>query len=149
MRSILRTLIRKDDCAATLVCCPPAPPSGSVRIYAEAPRQGGEGRQGEREEISRPGWLAALPSPHDGWEEEEDVDEAGRMAERRGDALWLLFAGDVVARCGDGIALNRTGWPSFPHPVRCCERVRRRSAGDGVDGVYIRRSRREARNWRR
>ena len=80
---------------------------------------------------------------------EEDEDEAGRMAERRGDALWLLFAGDVVARCGDGIALNRTGWPSFPHPVRCCERVRRRAAGDGVDGVDIRRSRREARNWRR
>ena len=71
------------------------------------------------------------------------------MAERRGDALWLLFAGDVVARCGDGIALNRTGWPSFPHHVRCCERVRRRAFGDGVDGVDIRRSRREARNWRR
>ena len=61
---------------------------------------------------------------------------------------WSL-AGDVVARCGDGIALNRTGWPSFPHPVRCCERVRRRAAGDGVDGKDIRRSRREARNWRR
>ena len=28
---------------------------------------------------------------------EENEDEAGRMAERRGDALWLLFAGDVVA----------------------------------------------------
>ena len=49
---------------------------------------------------------------------EENEAEAGRMAERRGDALWLLFAGDVVARCGDGIALNRTGWPSFPLPER-------------------------------
>ena len=49
---------------------------------------------------------------------EEDEDEAGRVSERRGDALWLLFAGDVVARCGDGIALNRTGWPSFPLPER-------------------------------
>ena len=32
------------------------------------------------------------------------MDEAGRMAERRGDALWLLFAGDVVA-----IASTRSG----------------------------------------
>ena len=39
-----------------------------------------------------------MPCPYhlkEGKDEEED--ESGRMAERRGDALWLLFAGDVVA----------------------------------------------------
>ena len=72
---------------------------------------------------------------------EEELNEAGRMAERRGDALWLLFAGDVVARCGDDIDQKRTRRPPVPHPVRCCERVRRRAAGDGVDGEGIRRSR--------
>ena len=77
------------------------------------------------------------------------MDEAGRMAERRGDALLLLFAGDVVARCGDDIDQKRTRRPPVTHPVRCCERVRRRAAGDGVDGEDIRRNRREARNWRR
>ena len=38
---------------------------------------------------------------------EENEDEAGRMADRRGAAL-LLVAGDVVARCGDDIAQKRT-----------------------------------------
>ena len=47
-------------------------------------------------------------------DEEEEEDEAGRMAERRGDALWLLFAGDVVARCGDDIAQKRTRWQPVP-----------------------------------
>ena len=46
-----------------------------------APRQGGEGRQGEREGIARPGWLAALPSPPEGGEEDGEEDEAGRMAD--------------------------------------------------------------------
>ena len=64
------------------------------------------------------------------------------MAERRDAALWSLVACEVVARCGDDIAQKRTGWPSFPHPGRCCERVRRRAAGDDVDGEDIRRSRR-------
>ena len=40
---------------------------------------------------------------------EENEDEAGRMADRRGAALLLLVAGDVVARCGDDIAQKRTG----------------------------------------
>ena len=46
-------------------------------------------------------------SPPEGWDGEED--EAGMMAERRGVALSLLVAGDVVARCGDDIAQKRTG----------------------------------------
>ena len=74
---------------------PPSPISGGVRIYAEVPPQGGESRRGELERIARPGWLAALPSPPEGGEEDED--EAGRMADRRGAAL-LLFAGRSVAR---------------------------------------------------
>ena len=128
-------------------------------VWTVKTSDGAEERRGTGEDgggILRPGSLSlffvcsfAMPYHHHLKEEDEDEEEAGRMAERRGDALWLLFAGDVVARCGDGIALNRMGWPSFPHPVRCCERVRRRAAGDGVDGVDIRRSRREARNWRR
>ena len=40
--------------------------------------------------------LLFCSSPHHHLKE-EDEDEAGRIAERRGDALWLLFAGDVVA----------------------------------------------------
>lgn len=40
----------------------------------------------------RPGWLAALPSPPDGGEEDGDEDEAGRMADRRGAALPFPFA---------------------------------------------------------
>ena len=126
---------------------PPPLPSG---VSAYMPRHPGMVERVGR--VSGKGWpslAGSVPCPYHLKEEDEDEEEAGRMAERRGDALWLLFAGDVVARCGDGIALNRTGWPSFPHPVRCCERVRRRAAGDGVDGVDIRRSRREARNWRR
>ena len=54
------------------------------------PGRGGEGRRGELEGIARPGWLAALLSPPDGGEEDED--EAGRMADRRGAALPFTFA---------------------------------------------------------
>lgn len=92
--------------------CPPL--SGGVRKYAEAPRQGGEGRQGERQGIARPGWLAAIPSPPG--RGEEDGDEAGRMADRRGAAL--LFAGRSVARWWRGVAMasprtRRSGRPSL------------------------------------
>ena len=66
----------------------------------------------------RPALAGSLPFPHHLKEEDEDEDEAGRMAERRGDALWLLFAGDVVARCGDDIAQKRTRWPPVPLPDR-------------------------------
>ena len=59
-------------------------------------------RTGERVcRVSGKGWTAlagGLPYHHHLKEEDEDEEEAGRMAERRGDALWLLFAGDVVAR---------------------------------------------------
>ena len=55
---------------------------------------------------------------------EENEDEAGMMAERRGDALWLLFAGDVVARCGDSIDQKRTGWPPVPLPERWNKRAK-------------------------
>ena len=60
----------------------------------------------------------SLPYPHHLKEENEDEDEAGMMADRRGDALWLLVAGDVVARCGDDIAQKRTRWPPVPLPDR-------------------------------
>ena len=60
----------------------------------------------------------ALPYPHHLKEENEDEDEAGRMADRRGAALSLLVAGDVVARCGDDIAQKRTRWPPVPLPER-------------------------------
>ena len=53
--------------------------------------------------------LLCVSLPHHLKEEDEDEDEAGRMADRRGAALWLLVAGDVVARCGDDIAQKRTG----------------------------------------
>lgn len=75
--------------------CPPL--SGGVRQYAEAPRQGGEGREGELEGIARPGCIAALPSPPDGGEE----DEARRAGWQTVEALpccWLLVAGATVAR---------------------------------------------------
>ena len=49
---------------------------------------------------------------------EEDEDEAGRMSDRRGDALWLLVAGDVVARCGDDIDQKRKRWPPVSLPER-------------------------------
>ena len=51
-----------------------------------APRQGGEGRQDEREGIARHGWLTALPHHL----KEEDEDEAGRMSDRRGAAILLV-----------------------------------------------------------
>ena len=78
--------------------------------------------------MARPGWLAALPHHLKEEDEDEEEDEAGRMADRRGAAL--LFAGcwsigaEVVARCGDGIALNRTGWPSVPLPERRHKRAK-------------------------
>ena len=67
----------------------PPPLSGGVRIYAKAPRKGGEGRQGER------GGSPAL---------------AGSM---RCPARCLSIGGEVVARCGEDFAQNRTRWPSF------------------------------------
>ena len=62
----------------------------------------------------------ALPYHHHLKEEdeEEEEDEAGMMAGRRGDDLWLLFAGDVVARCGDCIAQKWTRCPPVPLPER-------------------------------
>ena len=90
---------------AALIWHPAARPlSGGVRQYAEAPRQGGEGRQDERERIARPGLLAALPSQPGRGDGEED--EAGRMADRRGDALLLV---DRRRGGGDDIAQKRTG----------------------------------------
>ena len=77
---------------------------------------GTEERRGTGEDgggILRPSSLSSCfvcsALPHHMKEEDEDEEEAGRMAERRGDALWLLFAGDVVARCGDSIDQKRTG----------------------------------------
>ena len=65
-----------------------------------------------------PAMAGSLPYPHHLKEENEDEDEAGMMADRRGDALWLLVAGDVVARCGDSIDQKRTRWPPVPLPDR-------------------------------
>ena len=113
--------------------CPPL--SGGVRKYAEAPRQGGEGRQGERQGIARPGWLAAIPSPPG--RGEEDGDEAGRRAGwqtvealpccllvdrwRDGGEVWRWHRPEP-----DGVAALRSPWAM----LRAGEVV---SAGDGVD----------------
>ena len=64
------------------------------------PRQGGEGRQDEREGIARHGWLSAIPSPPDGGEEDGEEDEADRMTDSlRGcpSGCWSI-GGEVVAR---------------------------------------------------
>ena len=65
-----------------------------------------------------PALAGSLPYHHHLKEENEDEDEAGMMVDRRCDALWLLVAGDVVARCGDDIAQKRTMWPPVPLPDR-------------------------------
>ena len=89
------------------------PLSGGVRQYAEAPRQGGDGRQDEREGIARPGWLSALPSPPDGGEEDGEEDEAGRMTDRTRrcpSGCWSI-GGEVVAMAS---TQSRAGCPLFP-----------------------------------
>ena len=88
-------------------------------VWTVKTSDGAEERRGTGEDgggILCPGSLSlffvcsfAMPYHHHLKEEDEDEEEAGRMAERRGDALWLLFAGDVVARCGDSIDQKRTG----------------------------------------
>lgn len=83
------------------------------------PRQGGEDRQGERQRIARLHWLAALPSPPEGGEEDREEDEAGRMADGRGAALLLVavcwsIGGEAVAiaspRGGRGVAALPSPW---------------------------------------
>ena len=56
----------------------------------------------------------SLPYLHHLTEGKIGGDEAGRMADRRCAALWLLVAGEVVARCGDDIAQKRTRWQPVP-----------------------------------
>ena len=81
-----------------------------------------------------PALAGSLPYPHH-LKEGKEEDEAGRMTHSprrcpvaagrwRSVARWWRGGGEVVARWGDDIAQNLTGWPSFPHPGRCCERVR-------------------------
>ena len=100
--------------------------------------------------VSGKGWPAladSLPCPHH-LKEGKRTRQGGWQTVEALPCCWSIGA-EVVARCGDGIALNRTGWPSFHHPVRCCDRVRRLTDSDVADGGGIRRSRIEARNWRR
>ena len=61
-----------------------------------------------------PALAGSLPYPHHLTEGERGGDEAGRMADCRCAAMWLLVAGEVVARCGDDIAQKRTRWPHVP-----------------------------------
>ena len=88
-------------------------------VWTVKTSDGAEERRGTGEDgggILRPGSLSlffvcsfAMSYHHHLKEEDEDEEEAGRMAERRGDALWLLFAGAVVARRGDSSDQKRTG----------------------------------------
>ena len=83
---------------------------------------------------------------------EENEDEAGRMADRRGAAL-LLVAGRSAAMCGDVVSIaspriGRGGRPSLSLSADTSGRSGERlamvwtvKASDGAE--------REARNWRR
>lgn len=104
MRSILRILIRKEDCATTLVFCPLPPAWIRQELCGRHPRQGGEGRRGELKEI-------ALPSPPD--RGEEDGAEAGRMTDSPRRCPVAAGRCRSVAMCGDGIAQKRTRRPLF------------------------------------
>ena len=80
----------------------PPPLSGGVRIYAKAPRKGGEGRQGERGGgIARPGWLDALPCSLlvDRWRGGGEVWRRLRPEPDEVAALpFVLVAGAMVAK---------------------------------------------------
>lgn len=90
------------------------PLSGGVRQYAEAPRQGGEGRQDEREGIARPGWLSTLTLTT--WKRgRETRTRRGGWQTARGAALLLV---DRRRGGGDDIAQKRTRWPPVPLPER-------------------------------
>ena len=61
-----------------------------------------------------PALAGSLPYPQHLTEGKRVGYEAGRMADRRCAALWILVAGEVVARCGDDIAQKRTRLPPVP-----------------------------------
>ena len=77
------------------------------------PRQGVE-RGGRMSVRGSPALDGSLPYPHHLTEGKRVGDEAGRMEDRRCASLWILVAGEVVARCGDDIAQKRTRWPPVP-----------------------------------
>ena len=96
-------------------------------VWTVKTSDGAEERRGTGEDgggILRPGSLSSCfvcsALPHH--MKEENEDEAGRMADRRGAAM--LFAGcwsigGEVWRCGgDSIAQKRTRWPPVPLPDR-------------------------------
>lgn len=99
-----------------------------ARAWTVEAADGTEERRGTGEDgggIIRPGSLSffrlllCVSLPHHLNEDEEEEDEAGRMSERRGAALWSLVVGRSAARCGDVVAMTsprsgRGGRPSFP-----------------------------------
>ena len=107
------------------------------RGVAGHPRQGGEGRQGERKWIARPGWLSDLPSPPEGGEEDEP--EADGMTESprrcpvaagrwRGGRPSLSLSAGKSGRSGERLAMVLT--------VKTSDgTAERRGTGEEVGGI--------------